>query len=502
MSLPATAGLDRWSFKTEPGLQVSSFFCFIAQWIIIEWCFCIMFSLQDYVSSIKGKKTAVIGIGTSNLPLIELLCQNGLDVTACDMRSMDQLQETGTHLLNLGCKLRLGPEYLENLHEELIFRTPGLMPFDMHLLAACEQGSVVTSEMEVFFSLCPCRIFAVTGSDGKTTTTTLISELLKESGYKVHVGGNIGHPLLCSLPDMNPQDLVVLELSSFQLHSMKCCPDVSVITNLSPNHLDKHKDFQDYIDAKASIFLNQRPSDRLILNASDPHTPYYASLAPSRITYFSDDKPIENGCVCNNGEIYYLSDGSKQKVMDADEIRIPGKHNVQNMLAAFEAVRDYVTPEICREVARKFPGVPHRLEEVRNLRGVTYINDSIASSPTRTIAGLHALRTKPIIIAGGYDKHLPFDTLGEELCERAKAVILSGDTSEKIYASVQSAETKLNCSLPVYRAENLHDAVILASTIAQAGDIVILSPACASFDRFRNFEERGNLFRQYVRELE
>jgi len=460
--------------------------------------------LSDYIQSIRDKSIAVLGIGISNLPLIELLCREGCDVTACDRRNLSQLGADGERLIALGAKLRLGEDYLEELHEELIFRTPGLMPFDEHLVKAGEQGSIITSEMEVFFSLCPCRIFAVTGSDGKTTTTTLISEILKAAGHRVHLGGNIGTPLLCKLPEMQENDLVVLELSSFQLHSMTCRPNVAVITNLSPNHLDKHKGFQDYIDAKASIFLNQQPEDRLILNANDPHAAYYASKAHSCISYFSDAAPVEKGCICENGIIYLVSENSRVAVMHADEIRIPGRHNVQNMLAAFEAVRDYASPEICRQVARSFPGVPHRLEEVRNLNGVTYINDSIASSPTRTIAGLHALKKKPIVIAGGYDKHLPFDRLGEEFCERAKAVVLTGDTSDKIASAIQEAVAKRGQEffLPVYSASDLSEAVHTARSIAEEGDIVILSPACASFDRFRNFEERGNLFRQYVMELE
>ena len=459
--------------------------------------------LSEYVQSIRDKSIAVLGIGISNLPLIEMLCQEGCDVTACDRRSLSQLGAVGDHLLELGAKLRLGEDYLENLHEELIFRTPGLMPFDDHLVKAREQGSIVTSEMEVFFSLCPCRVFAVTGSDGKTTTTTLISEILKGAGYRVHLGGNIGTPLLCKLPEMKEDDLVVLELSSFQLHSMTCRPHTAVITNLSPNHLDKHNGFQDYIDAKAWIFLNQLPEDRLILNANDPHTAYYASKAPSAISYFSDTVPVRSGCICENGIIYLVTEGSRVSVMPADEIRIPGQHNIQNMLAAFEAVRGYASPEICRQIARTFPGVPHRLEEIRMLNGVTYINDSIASSPTRTIAGLHALRKKPIVIAGGYDKHLPFDSLGEEFCDRAKAVILTGDTAEKIAVAIETAlehrgQEKL---LPVYQVSDLQEAVHTAASIAEDGDIVVLSPACASFDRFRNFEERGNLFRKYVMEL-
>jgi UDP-N-acetylmuramoylalanine--D-glutamate ligase len=373
------------------------------------------------------------------------------------------------------------------------------MPFDPHLINAKNNGSIVTSEMEVFFSLCPCRIIAVTGSDGKTTTTTLISELLKGAGYQVHLGGNIGKPLLCELPSISFGDLVVLELSSFQLHSMTCRPQTAVITNISPNHLDKHKDYQDYIDAKRSIFLNQKSDDRLILYADDPVTPYYAAQASGTVSMFSDSCMVESGCICENGLISFVSPGCKEAVMRADEIRIPGKHNIRNMLAAFEAVRYDVPVEICREVASTFPGVPHRLEEVRILNGVRYINDSIASSPTRTIAGLQAMKTKPIVLLGGYDKHLPFDTLGDELCRLSKAVILCGATAQKIENAI--LHSSCYSELPIYRTDNLEASVRLASSIAEAGDIVLLSPACASFDAFRNFEERGDTFRELVMSL-
>lgn len=458
-------------------------------------------TLESYLESIRSQKVAVVGIGISNLPLIALLCRSGIQVTACDRISREELGKTAEELLALGAELQLGEDYLDHLDQDLIFRTPGLMPFDEHLKAARARGSVVTSEMEVFFSLCPCRIFAVTGSDGKTTTTTIISELLKAAGFRVHLGGNIGKPLLCELPDMHDEDLVVLELSSFQLHSMVCRPHTAVITNISPNHLDKHKDFQDYIDAKQSIFLSQKPDDRLILFADDEQSPYYASHAPSRVSWFSDSKEVRPGCICKEGKILWVSaNGTEDFIMNADEIRIPGRHNVRNYLAAFEAVRGYVSPEICRETAISFAGVPHRLEEVRTLHNVRYINDSIASSPTRTIAGLRAMKTKPIILLGGYDKHLPFDNLGEEVCQRAKAAIVSGDTAERILEAIRAVSDSQD--FPVFRTNNLSESVSLASRLAQEGDTVLLSPACASFDQFRNFEERGNLFKKLVMELE
>lgn len=459
-------------------------------------------TLDEYVHSIQNKKIAVLGIGVSNTPLIELLCSQGCDVTACDQRSMEQLGETGQRLASLGAKFRLGQDYLEDLNEEIIFRTPGLMPFEKHLEAARQRGSVITSEMEVFFALCPCPIVAVTGSDGKTTTTTIIAELLKAQGYIVHLGGNIGHPLLCEVPEIKESDLAVLELSSFQLHSMSCRPHVAVITNISPNHLDKHKDYQDYIDAKRFVFAEQTAHDRLILNYDDGQTPYYRKGAAAQISYFSDRSMIDRGVICRDGVICRVRDGRLFPIMREEEIRIPGKHNVLNYMAAFEATDGLVSDDTCRLVARTFGGVEHRLEQVRTLRGVTYINDSIGSSPSRTIAGLHALKTKPIVIAGGYDKHIPFDELGHELCQYAKAVFLTGTTAQKISDAIHASPQFYDSGLNVTMIEGFEDAVKAAAAFAEEGDIVLLSPACASFDRFKNFEERGNYFKKLVMELD
>lgn len=459
-------------------------------------------TLSEYVDNIKDRSVAVIGAGVSNLPLIRLLLLSGCRVTVRDRRSIADMGEDALTLIQLGAKLKLGEDYLERLSEDVIFRTPGLMPFDEHLVQAQERGSVVTSEMEAFFAVCPCRIIAVTGSDGKTTTTTIISELLKAAGYIVHLGGNIGRPLLCDAPFMKKTDIAVLELSSFQLHSMHGRPDVAVITNISPNHLDKHKDFQDYIDAKKAIFAEQTENDRLILNLNDAHSDYYASDARARLAYFADGGEVRDGAVCIDDTLYLVRGGERETVMDAADIRLPGRHNLQNYLAAFAAVDGLVSAELCRRVAMEFSGVEHRLETVRVRRGVTYINDSIASSPTRTIAGLHALKTKPIVLLGGYDKHIPFDTLGDELCRHAKHVFLTGATAGKIYDAIVHSALYAESGLAVTVIDDFTETVLAAAEYAQNGDIVLLSPACAAFDKFKNFAERGKTFKKIVMELQ
>lgn len=459
-------------------------------------------TLQVYVEELRGKRVAIVGAGVSNTPLIELLLQNGLDITVCDLRTEDKLPEAEGWKAR-GASLMLGEDYLAALSDfDVIFRTPGLLPTDPALVKARANGCVITSEMEAFFSLCPCRTIAITGSDGKTTTSSIIAELLRAGGVRVHLGGNIGKPLLTEIPDMRPEDTAVLELSSFQLHSIDIRPDTAIITNISPNHLDKHVDFEDYVAAKRRIFENQRPEDRLILNRDNPYTARFAENARAQVLQFSRREPLENGVFCRDNMIYFSRGYEVEPIIPASEIKLPGVHNIENYMAAFAAVEDMVSPEKCRRVARTYGGVPHRLELVRKLDGVAYINDSIASSPTRTIAGLRAMKKKPILIAGGHDKHIPFDSLADEICERVKALYLCGDTAEAIAKAVRRSVFYDPSRLPISIVPDLRTAVEAARQGAAPGDIVLLSPACSSFDRFRNFAERGDLFREIVKGFE
>ena len=328
-----------------------------------------------------------------------------------------------------------------------------------------------------------------------------IAVLLRAQGHTVHLGGNIGTPLFDRIPDIRPEDFAVLELSSFQLHSMHCAPDVAIITNISPNHLDVHPDFEDYVSAKCSIYRGQRPDGVLVLNAKDAHTPRFAAEAPGHVRYFSSIGPVKNGVYCADDVIYRAHDGVAEKILNADEIRIPGAHNVENYMAAFAATDGLVGNAACIQVAHTFSGVPHRMERIRELNGITFINDSIASSPSRTIAGLHALPKPPVIILGGHDKHIPFDTLGDEVCLHAKAAVVVGETAQRIASAIRASNFYDPGKLPLVEAPDFRAAVETAYGLAQPGDIVTLSPACSSFDLFKNFEERGNTFCAIVESL-
>ena len=451
-----------------------------------------------YLDSIREKRVAVIGIGVSNTPLIERLAREHIAVTACDRRDRAALGDLARRLEELGAALCLGEDYLENLDADVVFRTPGLRPDVPELAAAVARGAVLTSEMEAFFQVCPCPIIAVTGSDGKTTTTTIIAELLRAAGHTVHVGGNIGHPLLCEAEEMRPVDYAVLELSSFQLMTMQASPHIAVLTNLAPNHLDVHKDMAEYVSAKENIFRFQTSADTAIFNLDNAITRERSGHAPGAVRFFSRRSEPEDGVFLRGDDIISRRGGAERRILSASEIRLPGVHNVENYMAAIAAVDGLVPDEAIAAFARTFAGVEHRIELVRTWRGVRFYNDSIASSPSRTIAGLRSFREKVILIAGGYDKHIPFDVLGPEIVEHVKLLVLCGATSEKIEAAVKAAPDYRPGHPEILRAAPFEKAVEAARDRAAAGDVVTLSPACAAFDQFKNFMERGKTFKAIV----
>lgn len=455
-------------------------------------------TLQEYIASLRGRTVAVIGIGVSNTPLLRLLLREGIAVTACDRSDRAKLGALAGELEAAGAKLQLGDGYLQNLSQDVIFRTPGLRPDVPELEAARARGSVITSEMEVFFQVCPCPIIAVTGSDGKTTTTTIIAELLRAAGHTVHVGGNIGHPLLAEAGSIRPTDWAVLELSSFQLMTMTRSPHIAVLTNLAPNHLDVHKSMEEYVWAKENIFRHQQPGDIAVFNLDNAITRELSAHAPGRVLYFSRQAEPENGVFLRGDAVISRRDGRERQIMTTEDIRLPGVHNVENYMAAIAAVDGLVPDDVIRTFARAFNGVEHRIELVRTWRGVRFYNDSIASSPSRTIAGLRSFKEKVILIAGGYDKHIPFDVLGPEVVEHVKLLILCGATADKIRAAVEQAPGYRPGHPEILDVTPFQRAVETARDRAVPGDVVTLSPACAAFDQFKNFMERGKTFKSIV----
>ena len=417
--------------------------------------------VDQYFDSLIDKKIAVLGIGVSNRPLIRMLLAHGLHVLACDKTPREKLDAEVLELERAGTVLHVGEHYLDDVQADIVFRTPGMHPDIPALRRLREKGAELTSEMEAFFEVCPCRIIAVTGSDGKTTTTTLIAKILEHAGHRVWVGGNIGAPLLPQAADMTPADIAVVELSSFQLMTMERSADIAVVTNVAPNHLDVHKDMAEYVQAKKNVFEYQNETGKVVLNYDNDITRGFA----------------------------------------ADDIRIPGVHNIENYMAAACAVEGLAEDEDIDEIARTFAGVEHRIEFVRELDGVKYYNDSIASSPSRTIAGLHSFRQKLVLIAGGYDKKIPFDALGPEICAHVRLLILCGATAEKIEAAVKSAPDYRPGQPEILHAQTLEEAVRLAKRHTVPGDIVTLSPACAAFDQFKNFMVRGETYKTLVQEL-
>ena len=458
-------------------------------------------NLQDYLKTLKDKRIAVLGIGVSNTPLIRLLREHGVAVTACDKKERTALGKTAEELEAMGADLKLGSDYLKDIDADVIFRTPGMRPDLPELLAAKERGSRITSEMQIFFEVCPCPIIAVTGSDGKSTTTTVITEFLRAAGRTVHLGGNIGHPLLAEAGEMKADDVAVLELSSFQLLDMTHSPHIAVLTNLAPNHLDVHRSMEEYIAAKENIFRYQSADDIAVFNQDNAITLGLSEKANGRVRLFSRQQEVADGAFVRDGAIWLRRGEEEREIVKTDEIRIPGQHNVENYLAAIAAVDGLVSDEVIRTVAREFAGVEHRIELVRTRRGVRWYNDSIATSPTRTIAGLHSFSQKLILIAGGYDKHIPFDVLGPELVAHVKLLILCGATANQIRACVTGC-ADYHGEPEMIECATLDEAVKLAAERAQEGDVVTLSPACAAFDQFPNFMVRGRYFKDLVNALE
>lgn len=449
--------------------------------------------LQNFLNSYKNEKIAFIGVGVSHIEAILKFAQLGVKVQALDKKPVSP--ELIQKFEKLGVELRTGVDYLKDLDAYIYFRTPGL-PFESKEIQRIRSANkIVTSELELFFKLCPCQTIGITGSDGKTTTTTIIYKILKQAGKTVHLGGNIGKPLLPYVDDMNKEDIVVVELSSFQLESMRISPDTAVITNLTPNHLNVHKTMQSYVDAKKNIIAHQDAFSKVVLNQKDEYTHYFSQIARGQVITFGLSQAMVQ---VKEGTLY---NSKNQAIISVDEIKLRGSHNIENYLAAIAATEDIVKPEDIATVAKEFNGVEHRIEFCEEINGVKFFNDSIATTPHRTITGLSVFKEPIVLIAGGSDKGLPFDELGNEIAKKVKCVVLMGATANSIKHAITKSKYFNKNKTKIELVTTIRNAVETATKNAKSGDVVLFAPACASFDMFNNFEERGKAFKFEVQNI-
>ena len=459
--------------------------------------------LKAFENNIKGKRVAIVGIGVSNIPLIDYFHDLGAKVTVFDEIDKALLDKDIIKKINdYGFDLVTGSNALHFLRGfNIIFRSPSCLPTTLQLKSEQKRGAIVTSEIEMLMNTCPCKVIGVTGSDGKTTTTTLIYEILKKAGYNCHLGGNLGVPLFTKVRDFKEDDIVILELSSFQLMDMEVSPEISVITNVSPNHLDKHSSYEEYIEAKKSIFAYQDKSGKVVLNYDNDITREFAKEAEGKVVFFSSKSKLADGVIYDDGIIKECEDGVRKHILDTKEIHLRGVHNFENICAAIAATSDLVDTKTQIEAIKEFKGVEHRLEFVREINGVKWYNDSIGTSPSRTIAGLNSFDEKIVLIAGGYDKNLDYTPLAKPILEKVSKVVLLGRTATKIADVILKATAGTDIVFPVYKCTTLEQAVQRAQNIAKEGEIVLFSPASASFDMFKNFAERGKKFKEIVNNL-
>ena len=476
----------------------------------------VILNIREYLrNKFENKSCQILGFGRSNKPLAEMLLSAGAMVTVRDRA--DLLDDPNAReLRERGAGFICGEGYLDDLHGDYIFRSPGFRHDLVEISAAIAEGAILSSEMELFFEVCPCPILGITGSDGKTTTTTLTHLFLSREAEKrgkgrAFVGGNIGAPLLPLVFEMTEDDFAVVELSSFQLQTMRQSPQRAILTNITPNHLNWHIDMGEYIAAKRNICCHLG-IEHLVVNRENTITHGIAQSLDVATTYFSSVRSSYDEIVPffkENSVAVYEKDGvimiddgkSVEKVIDTADIVLPGKHNVENYMAAIAITRGLVSKETVCEIATTFGGVEHRLELVREKDGVKFYNSSIDSSPTRTAAALSALPKAPIIILGGSDKNIPFDSLAKDVCEKTKAAIVTGESAPKILCEIERCPLYDRERVCVKHVDDFKDAVLAAASIAESGDIVLLSPACASFDHFKDFAERGNYFKEIVRGL-
>lgn len=459
--------------------------------------------LEEFNQYIKFRKVAIIGLGVSNLPLLDYMHEKKAIVTVFDERNIEAIPK---HIMDkittYNFAFHLGKNCLESLKGfDIIFRSPSCLPTRPELQQEERRGAIVTTEIEMLMKMCPCKMIGVTGSDGKTTTTSLIYSILQKANYDVFLGGNIGTPLFTRLPEMTPESIVVLELSSFQLMGMEISPDIAVITNVTPNHLNIHKDYEEYIEAKKNIFKYQNEDGILILNYDNEITKNCAKEANGKVIFFSRNQKLDNGMIVDGRVIKECEDKIRKHIFNGEDAILRGNHNLENIATAICATKSFVSIEDAIMAIKEFKPVEHRIELVKEREQVKWYNDSASSSPTRTLSGLNAFDEDILLIAGGYDKNLDYEPLAKPIVEKVKALLLIGQTAGKIFDVVKQELENQNKEMNIYMCESLEQTVQLADKLAKPGNVVLFSPASASFDMFKDFADRGNQFKKLVNDL-
>ena len=459
--------------------------------------------LNEFNDYIRFRKVAIVGLGVSNLPLMEYLYEKKANVTIFDERDIDSIsKDIMDKITTYGFGFHFGEDALKHLKGfNVIFRSPSCLPTRKELVDEANNGAIVTTEVELLMKMCPCKIVGVTGSDGKTTTTSLINAILKKAGYNTFLGGNIGTPLFTKLSDMKPEDILVLELSSFQLMGMEISPDIAVITNITPNHLNIHKDYEEYIEAKKNIFKYQDEKGVLVLNYDNEITRNCEKEANGKVIFFSSKNKLDNGYIVDEDVIKECEDKIRKHILNVEDVILRGNHNYQNIATAIAATSSLVDMDIAVDAIKEFKPVEHRIEFIRELDGVKWYNDSASSSPSRTLSGINAFKEDIILIAGGYDKNLDYTPLAKPIIEKVKSLILIGQTSGKIFDAVKLELEKENKEIDIHMCESLEETIKLAKKVAKPGQVVLFSPASASFDMFKNFADRGNQFKELVKKI-
>lgn len=443
----------------------------------------------------------MIGLARTNIGLARFLVGQGAEVTFSDRKTREELSQEVSLVQTLPVRLSLGGHRDEDiLGADEIFVTPGASRSLPSLVLAQSKGIPISSEIELLFELCPVPIIGITGSSGKTTTTSLVGEILRADGRHVLVGGNIGSPLIDRLDELGAESWVVLELSSFQLEFMTRSPRIAAVTNITPNHLDRHGTFEAYVEAKKNIIRFQKAGDCAILNLDDPESSGLATDAGGTVMLFSRLSEVREGAFLRNDTIVVRAAGVERAVATVGELGLRGMHNLENALAAAAiATAAWAKPSSITTTLTTFRGVEHRLEPVLEHGGVKYFNDSIATTPERTIAGLRSFDEPIVLIAGGKSKHLPLEEMIEEIRDRVRYLVLVSELGREIDEAVNASaldDFPPRCWVPA-----MSDAIAKAIEVAAPGDVVLLSPGGTSFDEFRDFEDRGNKFKQTVKNL-